>query len=1366
MEKRQYVSGYKAIRYKILQGTMDVNATCKEASEDEITALQLAIKKQDWRLIDFLLENNVAVNYYSPKCAPALYLAIKSGYVGLVKSLVYSHANINMMYDNNTPLHLAVDEDNYAIAEFLIKRKAEINAFNKENKTPLHIAIEKKNIKLVKLLIKNKADINVVTNNDETALIVSIKNEFFDLFKILLNAGASVNPVNNNLPPLVLAVEKNNYKITECLIKRGANLNIIYKNQTPLIIAVEQENIDILKLLIRNKADVNIESEIGTTAFSAAITKGNFVVFKILVDVIADLNSPNLLPLHSAILQNNYAFTEYLINSGANVNSLDIKQQTPLHVAVSNENIEIIKLLLDNNADVNVFDNDNLSPLSIAIIKENKEIVALLINKDKIIVEADFVSLLKIAWYISNFEIFDLLLDVGLEINPCAAHKIVPPLLLAVIRNDFETFECLIDGGAKIDASIWGKTPLHIAVERENKTMVESLVKNKADVNIDFGNGKTILNVAIEKNNFELMRILVDAGADVNYGAPLDQAIDNNSYEIVKYLVANGAKVNTCGKWKMTPLQRAVKKGNKEIIELLLKYKADVNAGSSFEPLCLTLAIENDNYDIFQLLLNARADIHSSSIGKPLIHLAVDKNNYEITKHLINCGADVNAVYDNKTPLFLAVARENEKVVELLINNKANVNQRIIYGNPLNSFSTAFYKAVEINNLNIVKILVNSPSMNVNLSSHPPLHKAIRENNYEITKYLIERGANINTPNNYGTPLNIAISVGNKEIVQLLIENKANVKSCLDSPLVAAIENDNFEILELLINTNEAEINPSYSRGYSPLHTAIIRNNYNMTEYLINNGARVNGSDIYYYSIESPLHTAVRCQYKEIVKLLIKNEANVNSISPSRMTPLSLASENNDFEIFEILLDAGALINPSSGFPPLHTAIDKNNYNMAEYLINNGACVNTSYNDKTPLQIAVRSENKEIVTLLIKNKAEVNFISESGITALGVAVEKDNFELVRMLVNIGANINLSSDEGYSPLQHAIINGSYRIAKYLINCGANINAICRCKELNIKYTRYNRKFTNRISNSHYSLLQFAVDCKKLAMVRLLIENKVDMSLVEKNNPLFLFDIIKYQSHKILELILSTRVNVDCLDTRDNCCSETLLHAAVKLKYKNIEKVKLLLMSENFNNINALTTNGKSAFHFAANEGHTSIINVLLNAGVDVNLVNDGNPGFLSWSYPGCIRAMNIQHVVKLKAANFHLNDENLKAMSDGKFNNLHAECLSEIELMKKTEIAKTNLTYYDVITKSKHRLALGLTNTNYFVKFDSEMLSLQFPLYGGMISYRLDEAQRRRQLLEKTNDILSLIFYGTLPYDVVTQVNYYLTNRDLKILTLR
>jgi ankyrin repeat protein len=68
--------------------------------------------------------------------------------------------------------------------------------------------------------------------------------------------------------------------------------------------------------------------------------------------------------------------------------------------------------------------------------------------------------------------------------------------------------------------------------------MAETLLKNKADVNLAFKNGNTPLHFAVASGNLKIVKLLVEKGANKNAKnnkgqTPFDIAIDN---DIKKYL--------------------------------------------------------------------------------------------------------------------------------------------------------------------------------------------------------------------------------------------------------------------------------------------------------------------------------------------------------------------------------------------------------------------------------------------------------------------------------------------------------------------------------------------------------------------------------------------------------------------------------------------------------------------------------------------------------------------------------------------------------------------------------------------------------------------------------------------------------------
>lgn len=109
---------------------------------------------KDDKIIDFLIENGAIVNHAVKPGQFPLHLAVWSGRVNVVESLINAGAHINATDGNlNTPLHYADEQDLeiyinyfnstaddfYAIAVLLIDNGADVNAKNVDGKTPLEV---------------------------------------------------------------------------------------------------------------------------------------------------------------------------------------------------------------------------------------------------------------------------------------------------------------------------------------------------------------------------------------------------------------------------------------------------------------------------------------------------------------------------------------------------------------------------------------------------------------------------------------------------------------------------------------------------------------------------------------------------------------------------------------------------------------------------------------------------------------------------------------------------------------------------------------------------------------------------------------------------------------------------------------------------------------------------------------------------------------------------------------------------------------------------------------------------------------------------------------------------------------------------
>jgi len=177
---------------------------------------------------------------------------------------------------------------------------------------------------------------------------------------------------------------------------------------------------------------------------------------------------------------------------------------------------------------------------------------------------------------LSQADIVEYLLQSGINVveyyNQMEENKILD---IAVKKGYYNIVEILIKYGANVNNydNYNCMAPLNIAVERGYYDIVELLLKNGAKMtDISSAVIESPIHIACRIGNLDIVKLLVKHGADVNYYmyeyiTPLYQATKFNHLEVVKFLVENGAFKN------MTiahdPLQLATKRGYTDIAKYL-----------------------------------------------------------------------------------------------------------------------------------------------------------------------------------------------------------------------------------------------------------------------------------------------------------------------------------------------------------------------------------------------------------------------------------------------------------------------------------------------------------------------------------------------------------------------------------------------------------------------------------------------------------------------------------------------------------------------------------------------------------------------------------------------------------------------------
>jgi ankyrin repeat protein len=160
--------------------------------------------------------------------------------------------------------------------------------------------------------------------------------------------------------------------------------------------------------------------------------------------------------------------------------------------------------------------------------------------------------------------------------------------------------------------------------------------------------------------------------------------------------------------------------------------------------------------------------------------------------------------------------------------------------------------------------------------------------------------------------------------------------------------------------------------------------------------------------------------------------------------PVADAAMNGDRAAVKTLLQQGGDVNAAQGdgMTALHWAAMKNDAELAQMLVYAGANVKatTRLGANTPLIIAARNGNAAVVQALLKAGADAKAGTSTGTTPLMLASASGSVDAVKALLAAGAEVDAKeSSMQQTALMFAAANSRVDVMKALIAAGASVKA---------------------------------------------------------------------------------------------------------------------------------------------------------------------------------------------------------------------------------------------------------------------------------------------------------------------------------------